>query len=222
MSMSWRKRILLTAMPLALLLVAGGAAALAFPPPELGPLFGLALLTFPAGRLVAFAPLANDGLAFSPLYIAAVVFVVEASIALFVSVNLDVLSRLPRIGATLRAMELGGEATLARYPWIRRLTVAGVVIFMSLPLPSTGPVGGTLVARLVGLGPTRSFAAVAVGNATGAYILALAAHAFVTWLPPGGGGPLGIVRAAAVIAVVGLLVYLGYRRSRSRSPTLQG
>lgn len=213
--MTLKQRALLTAIPVAVLGAAAGAGVLVLPDPQETHFLGLLLLAFPAGRFLALAPVAYDGLAFSPFAVAGIVLVVETCIALFVSVNLDVLHGLPRIGNGLRAMEQGGEVTLARHPWIRRTTWAGIVLFLSLPLPTTGPVGGTVIARLIGLGAVPSFGAVIAGNALGVLVLALAAHGVIAWLPLRPDGVVaGALRLAVIAALVALLTWLWYRRTR--------
>ena len=52
----------------------------------------------------------------------------------------------------------------------------GVGVFVSIPVPGTGGIGGTVGARLVGLGITRSFGAVFMGTVVGAYGMALGAR----------------------------------------------
>lgn len=213
--MTPKRRAVLTAIPVALLGIVGGAAVLALPEGEVAAFMGLLLLAFPAGRFLTLAPVAYEGLPFSPFLIAGVVLLVEACIAFFVSVNLDVLHGLPRIGKGLGAMEQGGEATLARHPWIRRTTWTGVVLFLSLPLPTTGPVGGTLIARLIGLGAARSFGAVMIGNALGVSLLALGAQGIISWVPLQPDGALvSVLRIAVIVALIALLTWLWYRRAR--------
>ncbi|NIR32725.1 MAG: small multi-drug export protein [Gammaproteobacteria bacterium] len=217
--MTRKRRAVLTAIPVALLGVAVGAGVLVLREHELASFFGLVLLAFPAGRFLALAPVAYQGFAFSPFVIAGIVLLVETCVALFVSVNLDVLHGLPRIGKGLRAMEQGGEATLAQHPWIRRTTWTGVALFLSLPLPTTGPVGGTVIARLIGLGPERSFAAVVAGDALGVFVVALAAHGIITWVPLRPDGALVVVlRLAVIVALIALLTWLWYRRTRRPRP----
>lgn len=205
-AIAWRKRALLTAVPLVLLLAAAGVAALAVPGEQLAAFYALGLLIFPGGRFVTLLPVAGDAIAFSPLFIAGMVAVIEFCFALFVSINLDLLYRLPRIGRGLYAMEREDEATLARCPWIRRTTLVGVTLFLSLPLPAIGVVAGTVIARLAGLGVVRSFVAVVAGNVLGAYALALTAETFIAWIPVGQGGGFFLALRLGVLAalIVGL------------------
>lgn len=213
--MTWRKRALLTAVPFALLLAAAGAAALVFPREHLAALYGLGVLIFPGGRFVTLLPVAGEVLPFSPLFIAGMVAVVELCFALFVSINLDLLYRLPRIGEGLYAMEREDQATLARRPWVRRTTLAGVTLFLSLPLPAIGVVAGTVIARLAGLGVVRSFLAVLAGNVIGAYALALTAETFIAWVPVGDGGVFFALRLGVFVLLIVGLSWMAQRWARA-------
>jgi uncharacterized membrane protein len=213
--LTWRRRVLLSAIPPGVLLVVLGVAALVLPRPRLAAFIGLLVLTFPGGRFVTLLPVAQGGFGYSPLFIATLVVLVEACIAFFVSINLDVLYRLPWVGDGLRDMAQSDEAALARHPWIRRTTLVGVTLLLVLPLPTTGAVGGTVIARLAGLGVVRGLVAVVAGNALGAYVLALTAESVITWIPLAeGSGLLGALRLATLVALIVLLGWIGHRRIR--------
>jgi len=213
----WRRRALLSTLPLVLLLAPLGVAAALLPREVLDELFGLTLLSFPGGRFVTLLPVAEEDLFFSPLFIAGLVTVVEACIALFVSINLDLLYRVPWVGTSLHRMEARDRRLLDRHAWIRRTTEAGLVLFLTLPLPATGAVSGTLLARLVGLGFARSFVVVVLGNGLGALALALTAETAIEWVPSGEESELvAALRAAAVIAIIVLVSWYGHRRVRRR------
>jgi len=84
--------------------------------------------------------------------------------AFFWTYNLDLLERIPRLGPILRRSRMRMAAGLSEHPWIRRLAVFGVGFFVLLPLPGSGTLGGSLVARIVGLRRRVSFVAVSAGG----------------------------------------------------------
>lgn len=84
--------------------------------------------------------------------------------AFFWTYNLDLLERIPRMGPILRRSRMRMAAGLAEHPWIRRLAVFGVGFFVLLPLPGSGTLGGSLVARIVGLRRKVGFLAVSAGG----------------------------------------------------------
>ncbi|MFM8980947.1 MAG: small multi-drug export protein [Planctomycetia bacterium] len=84
--------------------------------------------------------------------------------AFFWTYNLDLLERIPRLGPILRRSRMRMAGGLAEHPWIRRLAVFGVGFFVLLPLPGSGTLGGSLVARIVGLKRKVGFLAVSAGG----------------------------------------------------------
>jgi len=194
------------------LLGAAGLARVILPKGELLSLYGLGLLVFPAGRFVTLLSLIRQGSTFSPFFLAGLTVLIESCIALFVTINLDALYKLPWLGSGLRDMEDNGRATLSRRHWIRRMAFIGVAIFVSIPVPGTGGVGGTVVARLVGLGLVRSFLAVLTGIVIGAYGMALGAATLARVVSPERDSPwFGILRLVIIILIVVLLGWLGRR-----------
>lgn len=210
--MIWRKRAFLTALPVGALLVAAALARAMFPKNQLLALYGLGLLVFPTGRFVTLLPVIHQKVPFSPFFLAGCSVLIESCIALFVTTNLDVLYKLPWVGPGLRDMEKNGRATLSRRRWIRRMAFLGVVVFVSIPVPGTGAIGGTAVARLVGLGSIRSFGAVLMGTVVGAYGMALAANSLAHVFSPARDREwFGLLRLLIIILIIALLSWLGRR-----------
>jgi uncharacterized membrane protein len=211
--MTWRKRVFLTVISGAAPLVAAALAAAMLPENQLLSLYGLGLLVFPTGRFVTLLPIIHQRLPFSPFFLAGCSVLIESCIALFVVTNLEVLHKFPWVGSGLRDMEKNGRATLSRRPWIRRMAFLGVVVFVSIPVPGTGAVGGTVVARLVGLGLNRSFGAVLMGTVVGAYGMAMGASTLAKVISPERDSTwFGILRFGIIIITIVLLSWLGRRR----------
>ncbi len=84
--------------------------------------------------------------------------------AFFWTYNLDLLERIPRLGPVLRRSRMRMASSLSEHPWIRRLAVFGVGFFVLLPLPGSGTLGGSLVARILGLKRKVGFLAVSAGG----------------------------------------------------------
>lgn len=104
---------------------------------------------------------------FSSEQLALLVFFMDAMTAILVAFHMNLLFRLPVLGKRLRLLTLEGEQLVRSQPWMRRTTFIGVVVFVMLPLASTGSIGGALLGRLLGLPRLRTFAAVIVGSASG-------------------------------------------------------
>lgn len=210
--MSWRKRVFLTALPVGALLVAAALARAMFPKNQLLALYGLGLLVFLTGRFVTLLPVIHQKILFSPFFLAGCSVLIESCIALFVTTNLDVLYKLPWVGPGLRDMEKNGRATLSRRHWIRRMAFLGVVVFVSIPVPGTGAIGGIVVARLVGLGLNRSFGAVLMGTVVGAYGMAMGASSLAHVFSPARDSEwFGLLRLLIIILIIALLSWFGRR-----------
>ena len=132
-------------------------------------LAGGIFLTF-VGPSVIFLAKEFDALGTWPL--AGVVAYFSVLTAFFYAFNLDVLERLPKVGVWLRRVSINTRRTLSGRPWIRRWATVGVGMFVLMPLPGSGTLGGSLMGRLVGLTPRATFGAVAIAG-----ILVSAAYA---------------------------------------------
>jgi hypothetical protein len=65
----------------------------------------------------------------------------------------------------LRNINLRARAVQHEYPRLQRMAFVGVALFVFLPLPGTGAVGGMFAGQLIGLSRPMSVLAVALGTA---------------------------------------------------------
>ncbi len=160
-----------------------------------------------------FAPLLGLG-ADSPLGVwewAALVVYLDVTIATLLVLNLPVLYRIPRFGPTLEGLAEHGHHMLDQRPWLRRLTFAGVMLFVMFPLTGTGAVGGSIFGRLLGLGALRTWLAIALGAVLGTGIMAGFARAIAAILTPEVRSSWEFQAAglAVVAAVIGVIAWRG-------------
>lgn len=121
------------------------------------------LLTVP-GKYVVFAGL-TPGSPVGPWGLAVIGLVADTWLALGLAALLAPLRRMRWLVPKLvRANERAGEV-LAAYPGLGRAAFWGVTLFVVLPLPGTGAVGGTFAGQLLGLGRIKTVGAVALGSA---------------------------------------------------------
>lgn len=218
--LAWYPRILLSALPIGVLLTAASLVSLVLPQHDLVSLSELVVLMILTGKCVALAPVVHETLPFSPLSIAHMVVLSDACVAWFVTVNLTALYQLPWVGHGVRSLEASGRSTLARYPWMRRMAMLGIALFVAVPLPGTGAVGGTIVARLIGFSLLRSFLVVCLGTVIGAYTMAFGAHTLLMLLPSQPSSPwISILRLSISALLVVFLSWLGRRATATRRAT---
>lgn len=136
---------------------------------------------------------------------------VDVVVGLFLVWNLDLVHAIPRIGPGFRRFEARGAAFLGDHGWVRRLAFIGIVLVVIVPFQGTGAVMGSILGRLIGIGPWRTFAAIVIGAYTGV-ALVLSGSAAVTGL----GQVSPWVGAALALAIVLGAVWVWRRWFRER------
>jgi uncharacterized membrane protein len=101
--------------------------------------------------------------AFNPWELGLIAWVMDLLACVALLASFGGIERLPVVGDALRQGHDRAAQALREYPGIRRMAVTGVTIFVFLPLPGSGSVVGTLLARLLGLTRMATFVCVSVG-----------------------------------------------------------
>jgi hypothetical protein len=100
---------------------------------------------------------------------------------------------------------------------MQRLAMLGVAIFVALPLPGTGAVGGTILARLIGFGWLRGFLVVCLGTVIGAYAMAFGAQLLLMVFPPQPNSTwVGMLRLGVSTLIIMVLSWAGRRGTATR------
>ncbi len=135
-------------------------------------IFGQAIRIFTVlGKFAVLQGVVNpDG--FTPWELATLVAYMDISVAVILVYNLPRLYRIPRLGPTLEDLAEHGLYLLEQRPWMGRVTILGVIAFVMFPLTGTGAIGGSIFGRLLGLGPRRTMASIAVGACIGSFGMA--------------------------------------------------
>jgi len=91
---------------------------------------------------------------------------VDSAVCLVLLANMSVLFRMPwfGIGRRLAQMHEAGWYMLQVHPWVRRMAWVGVMLFVVTPLPASGGIGGTLVARILGMSNWATWTANTAGS----------------------------------------------------------
>ena len=122
----------------------------------------LALATVP-GKLAIFGGLAADS-PLDPWGVAALSVAVDGLLSVSLSLGLTPILRIPGIGTWLRGANARAASVLTGYPRLKRTAFWGAALFVALPLPGSGWVGGTFAAQLLGLTRPMGVAAIVIGS----------------------------------------------------------
>ena len=123
--------------------------------------FGLAAIP---GKYVIFSGL-SSALPLGPWSLCLLAILVDIVLSSSLAVFLGLLARWPYAARRLKDIHGRAEAVLSQYPRLRRMAFYGTVLFVYLPLPASGSIGGTFLGQLIGLSRTATVAAVVLGGA---------------------------------------------------------
>ncbi len=137
---------------------------------------------------------------------------VDLVFALTLATLLQPLGRLPRVGPWLKRAHDRAATVLEEYPRLGRMAFVGVTLFVFLPLPGTGVIGGTFAGQLLGLTRSQTVAAIGLGSLLTLVLFAALADALGAEAQTLLANPWIAVGSAAVLAFV---ILLAYRRVRS-------
>lgn len=167
----------------------------------------LGFLTVP-GKYVVFWGL-NGSSPLGPWGLAIIGLMSDAVLALSLAVLVQPLGKLRGVGPWLRRAHERAADVLREYPRLRRMAFWGVALFVFLPLPGTGAIGGTFAGQLIGLSRTMTVLAIVLGSAVSLVMFAGLAQALGARAEAIIANPVVVAVSAVVLA---LLAWLGYRR----------
>ncbi|MCY2961944.1 MAG: small multi-drug export protein [Planctomycetota bacterium] len=206
-------RALLWTWILSSVLLFGGATAwILVEHPENGRWIWLQMLGLASlpGKYVIFSGVASAS-PLGPWPLCVLAIATDLAVAATLAIGLGPLGRVPWVGPTLRKGHDSAEEVLAQYPRLRRMAFWGVVLFVYLPLPASGSIGGTFVGQLLGLRRGQGLWAVVLGGALVSVTFAALAAALGSQAEAMLKNPWVSVAAVLVFAVV---VFLAYRATR--------
>jgi uncharacterized membrane protein len=169
----------------------------------------VALGTFP-GKFAVFGGLSPRS-PLGPWGVALLGTIVDTFLAVTLALGLAPFLRLPGIGTWLRNAHARAAKALSEYPRLKRMAFWGAAIFVALPLPGSGWMGGTFAGQLVGLSRLMGVAAIAVGTAMVTVVFASLAEFVGTEAVPMLKSPWLYVGGTIVLA---LIVWILWRKFR--------
>lgn len=134
----------------------------------------IGLATVP-GKYVVFSGLHADS-PLSPWGLAFLAVLVDTLLALALATSLQPLGRVRRVGPWLRSAHVRARLMLSEYPRLRRMAFGGLVVFVFLPLPGSGAVGGTFAGQLLGLSRSVGILGIVAGTALSVFLFAALAE----------------------------------------------
>jgi uncharacterized membrane protein len=123
----------------------------------------IALATVP-GKFAIFGGLAARS-PLDPFGVGLLSVAVDAILAIGLALGLTPILCLPGIGTWLRGTHARASVALGEYPRLKRMAFWGVAVFVALPIPGSGWVGGTFASQLLGLSRPMGVAAIVIGSA---------------------------------------------------------
>jgi uncharacterized membrane protein len=202
-------RLLRLGFVLGLLAAIGGATLwIGLARPEnLGYVFWstVGFLTVP-GKYVVFVGLTSAS-PLGPWGLAVIGLLADTLLALLLTAMLEPLGAMRGVGPWLRSMHERAAVVLREYPGLRRMAFWGVALFVFLPLPGTGAVGGTFAGQLMGLSRIQTVLAIAVGSAVTLVLFAGMAAILGARAEEMVKNPWVVAVSVAVLAVFGWIAY---------------
>jgi len=141
----------------------------------------------------------------------------DVIVALFLSVHIGFMFRLPIIGHKIAELTVDGELILSKQPWMRRFTFLGLLAFIAFPLAATGSAGGAIFGRLLGLGRSAIFWGSAIGGVVGNAAMYYLSKNALKYLPQD--SPL--VQWGGVATIVLIIIFLERRYAAMKRAFLQ-
>jgi uncharacterized membrane protein len=171
---------------------------------------------FFAGRFVILGGVVDEADFLTPGRLLLLSIYMDVMTAVVLAFHTGFLFRLPVVGRRLALFADEGQRLMANNPWMRRMTFAAVVLFVTIPVAATGSIAGSILGRLLGMTRLRTFLAVVAGSVIGAVPVYLFADWIVRNLDLR--NPWVTVGGLAVIAVILVLLNWWYRRHTRPDP----
>jgi len=142
-------------------------------PDDFYQLGGLMLLYFlpPAGKETLIPLGIASG--YSWYLMAISLTVLDVLTCMFMVWNFDLVCKAPVFGTWTMMCMKAGRKFLKRFPWVRRLSVIGLGLFVLLPFQGSGGVASSVLGKMIGLQSWYIFSAVSIGSFIGSIALAL-------------------------------------------------
>ncbi len=175
---------------------------------------GLAFASFFLGKFIILGGAEVDSLSLTSLDLVVMVILMDLMAASWFVFHLSFMLRMPVFGPKFALLINDGEYLLAQYPVLRRAAFLGLVIFVAIPFSMTGSIGGSILARLLGMSRRATIVAVAIGSTLGAVLM----HQFGAFIDQNIGreNPVWKWGGFAILAGILILIQIRYTKAKNR------
>lgn len=152
------------------------------------PLLFLLLLMLPEGRMLQFfsllvayviPPAGKESiipcaiiLGYDWWMIASAVFIIDCASACFIAMNFHHIAKIPWFGEIFMKCNESMKRISATNPWLSRLSLFGLFLFIFFPRQGSGAINGTILGRVMGISPRPAFLVIIAGSGLSALTIA--------------------------------------------------
>lgn len=138
---------------------------------------------------------------------------IDMTLAVLISFNFDLLLKIPVLGQILMFFTGKTNKILQKRPWIKGLSVGGLLIFMYVPFMGSSAIDTSIIGRLLSIHPKIILPIVFVGSILATLTMAFGAKAIINlWFVQ----PIYAVGAVAAVIAGGILIYIGWQKFTAR------
>ncbi|MDO9523776.1 MAG: small multi-drug export protein [Methanocorpusculum sp.] len=138
---------------------------------------------------------------------------IDMTLAVLISFNFDLLLKIPVLGQVLMFFTEKTNKILQKRPWIKGLSVGGLLIFMYVPFMGSSAIDTSIIGRLLSIHPKIILPIVFAGSILATLTMAFGARAIIDlWFVQ----PIYAVGAVAAVIAVGILIYIGWQKFTAR------
>lgn len=141
------------------------------------------------------------------------IVMIDMTLAVLVSFNFDLLLKIPLLGQILLFFTGKTNNLLQRKPWIKGLSVGGLLIFMFTPFMGSSAIDTSIIGRLLSIHPKIILPIVFFGSILATLTMAFGARAIIDlWFVE----PVYAVGAVAGVIAGIILIYIFWQKFTAR------
>ncbi len=146
----------------------------------------------------------------SPFQLFGMVTVMDFITAMFVTVHMGFMFRLPWLGPKISMLVWDGKFLMEKQPWIKQIAFFGLIAFVVFPSSTTGSIGGSIFGRLLGLGRAWTVCGVLLGSLLGNGLMWFFAQQINRVIPPDSMW----IKLVGIGIILAVLAFLEWRYQR--------